>query len=890
MSCAISQFRAALASRKIIPPERIVADSKMHRADVEGTGGRQDASYLLRDDGSGGFQNHKDGLGWADWFPQSERSLSPEEKVTRKKRIAKAETARSEARAARQMEAAARARELWESASPADGSHPYLLNKGVKPYGIREKEGNLLIPLRTGIELHSLQTIFPDGQKRFLAGGKTGDCYYSIGRPVDAHVLCIVEGFATGASIHEATGYPVAIAFTATNLRPVAMTMKKLFPDMTLIICGDDDYQTEGNPGVTQAKKAARAVKGFVAVPEFGESRPDGASDFNDLHRHRGADAVRANIREALGQAESQNADSTVNSGKKRHHSKNRELKEGQHAHGNGYFEVTEKGVFFVETDRDGKATSQWVCSRLEILAMTRDSRSSEWGRLLQWSDRDGTKHTWAMPMELLQGDSNEFRKELARGGLEISPGIKAKNLLSSYIQVFSVERRARCVEKLGWHNGVYVTPSAAIGKTDEIVVFQNASAVEPAFASSGTVEAWRGTVARLARGNSRIMFALSVSFAAVLADLVGEDSGGFHFRGSSSSGKTTALRAAASVWGRPSTYARLWRATANGLEGLAALHNDGVLILDELSQIDPKEAGEAAYLLANGQGKTRAHARVALRKTASWRLLFLSAGEESLAALMLRAGLKTNAGQETRLADMDSDAGKGMGIFEVLHEYATPAMLSVALRETSGRLHGAVGLKWLEYVAAERQSLIEPLISDIRRFTDRYVTAGSSGQVQRVARRFALVAVAGELATRYGLTGWDKGEAVKASGRCFLSWLDNYGGTGDKEVLNLLSQVRMIFERYGSSRFEDLNSLDVQRIPDRLGYRNDSEFWVMPETFAREICKGFDHKFAVRILKDKGWLITGKDKSSQSKTIPGQGKRRVYVFSDLVLEGSDES
>lgn len=101
-------------------------------------------------------------------------------------------------------------------------------------------------------------------------------------------------------------------------------------------------------------------------------------------------------------------------------------------------------------------------------------------------------------------------------------------------------------------------------------------------------------------------------------------------------------------MWGNPSSYIRLWRATANGLEGLAALHNDGLLILDELSLIDPREAGEAAYLLANEQGKARASRAGTARPSAKWRLLFLSSGEESLAALMARSGRKANAGQET--------------------------------------------------------------------------------------------------------------------------------------------------------------------------------------------------------------------------------------------------
>ena len=207
-----------------------------------------------------------------------------------------------------------------------------------------------------------------------------------------------------------------------------------------------------------------------------------------------------------------------------------------------------------------------------------------------------------------------------------------------------------------------------------------------------------RDSAGRLAAGNSRLVFALSAAFAGALADVVGEDSGGFHFRGASSSGKTTILKAAASVWGEPSAYPRLWRATTNGLEALAALHNDGLLILDELSQIDPREAGEAAYLLANGQGKARASRTGTVRAAARWRLLFLSAGEESLTALMTRAGRKVNAGQEIRLADLDADAGAGMGVFEALHDQPTPTALALALKDAATRSHGAVGLAWLHH------------------------------------------------------------------------------------------------------------------------------------------------------------------------------------------------
>ncbi len=246
----------------------------------------------------------------------------------------------------------------------------------------------------------------------------------------------------------------------------------------------------------------------------------------------------------------------------------------------------------------------------------------------------------------------------LRRGG-------RPANYSRRILQVWPIDVRARCVDRIGWHGSRYVLPAEAVGESSEKVVFQNAHAVEPAFSVAGTADEWREHVAALAQGNSRMVFALSAAFAGALLEPAGDDSGGFHLRGRSSTGKSTALKAAASVWGNPASYCRLWRSTSNGLEGLAALHNDGLLILDELSQIDPKEAGEAAYLLANGRGKNRAARNGTARQAASWRLLFLSAGEESLSALMARAGRKPTAGQEIRLAEIDADAGAGMGVLE---------------------------------------------------------------------------------------------------------------------------------------------------------------------------------------------------------------------------------
>lgn len=558
--------------------------------------------------------------------------------------------------------------------------------------------------------------------------------------------------------------------------------------------------------------------------------------------------------------------------------------------YGDGRFEISDRGVFFISKDKHGEESSRWICSSLSVVAKTRDAKSGEWGRLLKWRDDDRALHEWAMPMEMLQGDGSDLRRELARLGLSIAPGKPARDLLAVYLQVCPIKKRARCVERLGWHGPTYVTPSASIGQEDEITVFQNAHAVEPAFSQSGTAEQWRDSVAGLAAGNSRLVFALSIAFAGPLAEVADEDSGGFHLRGGSSSGKSTVLKAAASVWGDPKTYPRLWRATANGLEGLAALHNDGLLILDELSQIDPKEAGEAAYMLANGQGKARASRTGTARQSARWRLLFLSAGEESLGALMTRAGRRANAGQEVRLADIEADAGAGMGAFEELHDQTSPAALALAVKDAATRYHGAVGATWLQRIVTDRSRLPEFITEGIKQFVDEVVPQNAAGQALRVARRFGLVAVAGELASHYGLTGWAGGEAETATKKCFNAWLENFGGVGNQEERAMLAQVRAFFEAHGASRFATWNDPDDQHVRDRAGFSrivgDAPEYFVFPEAFRREVCKGFDAKAVATALRKAGWIEPDKSgKTAQTQRLPGMGPTRCYVFTGRMWE-----
>jgi putative DNA primase/helicase len=300
MRNVIDQFRDAIQSAGLIPPDMIEPDGKLHRFASNGMRGDDAGWYALHGDGipAGSFGDWRSGQSQT-WRADIGRTPTPAEEAAHRAKVESMRREREAEKAREQTEAARKAVTMWSAAKPAPRDHPYLMRKGIKPSGARLHNNVLMIPVRDSGGIHSLQIIGPDGDKRFLTGGRVAGCYFSMGNPESAAVLCIAEGFATGATIHEATGYPVVVAFNAGNLGPVANVMRERFAGLPIIVCADDDVATEGNPGITKAIEAARSVGGLMAIPDFGNDRPKGATDFNDLAQRRGLQAVASAIANA---------------------------------------------------------------------------------------------------------------------------------------------------------------------------------------------------------------------------------------------------------------------------------------------------------------------------------------------------------------------------------------------------------------------------------------------------------------------------------------------------------------------------------------------------------------------------------------------------------------
>lgn len=562
-------------------------------------------------------------------------------------------------------------------------------------------------------------------------------------------------------------------------------------------------------------------------------------------------------------------------------------------------FRVKDEGVFSVDPNGNDEPTR--ICSRLDVVAETRNDQSEGWGRLLKWQDRESREHLWAMPMSLLAGSGDEYRGRLLDGGLQIYPGRRVRELLTTYIQSAVCEQRVRCVGKLGWHGETFVFPDSSIGASTagEKLVFQSPLETQNFFNFSGSLWEWTEKVGRLCLGNSRLVFAVSCAFAAPLLSLSKEDSGGFHFYGPSSTGKTTALLVAGSVWGGGGRngFVESWRTTINGLEAFGELHNDALACLDEISQGDAREVTECLYLLANGLGKARMAKTLSLRNRLSWTTLILSSGEITLAEHSETAGKRARAGAEIRLANLPVDAGKQMGIFEDLHSFESGEALSRHLRDASKAFYGQPMRHFLKHVVGNRPGIEDRIRSFRTSFLSGVLPPASSGEVTRAAGRFALAGVAGELATQLGITGWQPGEARNAATRCLEDWLLERGTLGAADIEAGIRQVRQFIAAHGSSRFQAAQPRRVfgesvpEHVSNRAGFKREDEegnveYLVLPDIFRGEVCRGFDVRSVARALADRGFLCTDKERLQVKRRLPDFGPVWVYAIRASIIGG----
>jgi putative DNA primase/helicase len=553
------------------------------------------------------------------------------------------------------------------------------------------------------------------------------------------------------------------------------------------------------------------------------------------------------------------------------------------------------------EETGETKKSQTAIGQHLQAIAYIEDTEQTGAAILLEFKTVRGQIRRWKMPRSGLMGNASALLDELVdRGyGLVYEQTRKLKRYLTELGQ--GIQTTYTITDKTGWVDGSFVLENRTYG--DQSLRFRDVEPVnDSAYELRGTLESWRSEVAALCEGNSRLIFSMGVELAASLASIVEVDSGGFHLYGVTSTGKTTVLKVAASVSSIPSKGIKLWRATANGLEGIATAHNHLSLKLDEIGQAEPRDVGQSAYMLANGQGKTRARRNGEAIPAKQWNTLFLSSGEVPLTQYLKAAGIAVKGGQEIRMPDIPACPTGGHGVLESIGIFETAAEFIRALESAIERNCGTALDAFLTRLVEDRKSedWVKTQVRRLWAISHKLREVAPTEEIiGRVSLRFALVQLALEVAHSHGILPFPVEQCSWAVQTLFTDWIEARGGAGSLEIKQACDRVEHIFvsnefsdrvlrlgEAKGGEQEPDETSLSPQTVRNLLAYRKfdvltgESEFWVPSSVFVVEFCQGIDKAQLISELLAREWLkpSTQADRHTLKRKL-GRRDINVYVF-----------
>jgi hypothetical protein len=530
------------------------------------------------------------------------------------------------------------------------------------------------------------------------------------------------------------------------------------------------------------------------------------------------------------------------------------------------------------------------VSGHLKATAHTNSEEGADAGLYLEFSTQRGCERTWTMPRRMV-GDPNLAITELAARGFWYNHD--QKKLLVKYIVEMGRDLATAytIVQKTGWVEGVdgslsFVLHSETIGDAS-IRYLDVEPPAHPLLQRVGVLRNWQQTIGAMSAGNSRLLGAIGYALAPPLMKILGIEGGGLHYFGSSSTGKTTALGVANSVTGeqRPAT----WNSTANGLDALAEAHSDGMYPIDEIGQALAKTVDESSYNLANGTGRTRMTKELSARKIKTWRTLFFSTGEFAMLPFLKTAGITAKGGQEARMPSVPADAGRGLGLFDTIHSWATPQEFADELK-TQGSINGGTALvafleklvpasssqEWIDRQKSRHQAIVNKL---------KGTTIDPDGTVGRVARRFALIQLALELAQEWGVTLFPEGQVEWAVESLFTDWIEARGGAGSIDIRQAMDRIEALFvaQEFGDRMRHVTGDRKDGIVRNLLATKVGPDFLVPPSVFDAELAQDVDRRLLIAEMQKRGWLQapTGNDtRPTKVRRIPGdETSRRVFEF-----------
>ncbi|WP_165076014.1 MULTISPECIES: DUF927 domain-containing protein [unclassified Desulfovibrio] len=549
------------------------------------------------------------------------------------------------------------------------------------------------------------------------------------------------------------------------------------------------------------------------------------------------------------------------------------------------HFQERQNGLFYSLKGWDMEGHDEaWVCSPIFSTARVCNAEGTGWSREVKVRAPDGKYHQFTIPLrECMSPNVDTLLGVLCEHGLELAPHKHAGALLKLYFREASPARIKVGVKSLGWVGDCYVLPDIVIGHYDKKPEYLGEIG---AFQVSGTLEDWISRIGCYCVGNPLPMLVVQYALTAILLGRCGQEGGGLHLYGPSSSGKSTLALVAGSVCGgKPGKgYLTQWRSTANALESTAARHNDGLLVLDEIGEATSDTVFQAIYMLTNGQGKERLRADATAKKAFQWRLNYMSTGEVPTGEKIEAGGRhKVMAGQEVRTINLPVLGPNGENVFKSLHGFRSPAALSEHLKRASKEAYGTLLRAFIAALCganpAELHANVEEITQDARRFVERVSPKEGVGQIHRVAIKFGLIAAAGGFAARHGLLPWSPEDAAKVAEEWFAIWMEKRGGTGNLEVEKAIKAIQDEWALRRESNYHNLDNYgDGSRYPELHGYYwkkdGEVEFFIKAEIFTK-LVGWVNRNELLDTMRERGMLLTTKEGTIMvTKSIGGQNIR----------------
>lgn len=537
-----------------------------------------------------------------------------------------------------------------------------------------------------------------------------------------------------------------------------------------------------------------------------------------------------------------------------------------------GAFAVLDEGLVFYP-DATDKTVFELVSSYVDVKASARDAESCGWSKIIEVRDPDGVLHQCRVPFTSLNGSGDEALVLLSEAGLQLEPGRQARQRLLQYLNKVEPKQRALIVEKNGWVEKANKFVPFDLGEIDGCSEYlcSRLPVASKLFEQKGTLEEWKKHVGVYCKGNPLLQLVTVAALSGPLLAFMGHSGFGIHIFGNSSSGKTTSLHIAGSATGGE---LKSWRTTDNGLEGIAEQHNDNCLLLDEISQCDPDVVAQVAYMLANGQGKSRSSKTGVSRRVPTWNLIFLSSGEVSISDRADQGYRnKAMAGHEVRVISLLADGGCNCGIFSTVPEGMSPGGLSDILVQNSNQYRGAPLRAMIQHLKGGRDKICDKISKGMDQFLIGLEHTELSSQAKRVANHFALLAGVGEVAIELGIFPWSTGEAMIAMKSCFEWWRRDKNGAVDFEIEKATEKLLSLARHGFYGKCDD--DCPIKKLTS-----DGKDCFFIPRSYAvGEICKEYQYKPFVANLKDKGLLALTKDGEIREQFWQGDNSNRPRGF-----------